>query len=1545
MPLLPVGLLPTGVTSYNIYLTDSTGNVGSGTRYISGITGATLALTNAVVPGSRLAPVTNAGSTGAVVSSGRGGSTGGNLPAGSYFVQYTFAFPNDVESFPSPVSNVFTQAAGSIPQVSMPPLPAGALGYNIYLSDASATPGTATRYASLIATPFYNLVNGTPVLGVNHPASFSALTAPSVVATGGGSIGGTLAPGNYFLIYSFIYATGAESLPSPSSNAFSVNAGNVPQVALPPLPNGATGYNVYLSNASGTPGSANRYAARVTAPLFNLSSPAPVGPINPTIDNFAIAAPPVNPTGGGSTGGSLLPGTYFAYYTFLFPSGTETFASPNSLPFTVAAGNVPQIAMPALPLGATSYRIYLSDDVANAGSARLYAAGVTSSPYNLGANALAGRTFPQAVNAWTAIPIVNPTGAGSSGGSLASGTYFVYYTFSAASGLESFPSANSMNFTVATGNRPTVALPTIPAWATGINLYISNPLAQAGSEILYASGINATSYTLSIAGKPADNSPVPLVNATGGNGAGTAGTLATGTYFVFFTFNNAVGSEVYASASSAQFAVASLGDVPRVTLPTLPLWASSFNIYVSNNSAGLGSATPYAFGITTPVYDLAAAQHSGGVTTLLVGDDFTLPADAQMLARQRVIVRGDFADTNPAYTASNDPDMGTGVTMNIFSGIVAPNVLLQGEGDNDTFNVQVTAPGSTVTFDTGAGANVLNFGSRQTTIGGIADNLQGYEFVLGSGNDTLNIDDTASPGPKNGFFTAIPTPSLFNAPSGTITGLNMGPLGFNYNGLSNLNAYLGSGGTTLPLSPIGNSVNVNVPAGLNLPATTTIFAGTSNNDRVTSNWGSNHNTILNLYQFESGTATVGNDVTGTVNFGSGTLQTVTVANTLTPGSILNASNIDAMTVGPNAKTVGKNLAGQLNVLGRLGSLRVAGGTPGSISAGSIGTIGVFGGYGPVVGQIRENGIARRLDADLPNIPYPLADETYLPSASGASYVNFQYFYEGQGTGLYNPQLTTRIVNPVSAVPDQFDLNLMTYNNVAKFNLARVDASGISGVRNVSVEGDLLTSVTSGAQAFIGLPTLQGGVRLSLDDVAGVEIRDFAPQASIQAKSLQAVAFGSTLRTNLSYPITGTLVVAQDGKNLLVPGTAIAIGGSTSTAKTETYRVPFADLPTQNVTFYLATGQFPGAFDNANILFQNQANNGVRQNRPRGADSALIAIAQGSYSYSPNTISAIVQTLDLRGDGSSFVSNLFVARSITSTGALGNASVNQVLGIVDLSAPSIFGNVSTYGPISGLVQTTGIRVDPVAGTASTASADFGRVYVTTSANGSLAVTSTTIQTDANGRPPASIGAGIMGRLIVRGNLLSKVVADGGINGTIAVEGDIGAFSTLLSIASPTRVGGIATDYSPTTGKIIGLGRFIGDLSLLGGLLSGGTVAIRGSILGNSLINGIGANTILVSGGTIGDAALGTAIAFTSNQGIIAAKGAIANKNNTITTPGYYFNNVGNNADGNVIDALFADLGSLSIAGLDYSVFADLGGLNTMIASLGRLRVVNGHLVIT
>jgi hypothetical protein len=389
-------------------------------------------------------------------------------------------------------------------------------------------------------------------------------------------------------------------------------------------------------------------------------------------------------------------------------------------------------------------------------------------------------------------------------------------------------------------------------------------------------------------------------------------------------------------------------------------------------------------------------------------------------------------------------------------------------------------------------------------------------------------------------------------------------------------------------------------------------------------------------------------------------------------------------------------------------------------------------------------------------------------------------------------------------------------------------------------------------------------------------------------------------------------------------------------------VPFADLPTQQVAFYLVTGQFSTTFDNANILFANESDHGETQNAARGADSALINVAQGSYIYSPTTVNAIVQTLDIRGDGASFVSNLWVAKSITSTGPLGDVSVNQVLGISNLSAPSIFGSISSYGPITGTVQTTGIRLDPVAATASTASADFGSVYVTSDSNGNAIVASSTITTDANGKPTGATGSGIMGTILSRGNLFSELFAYGGISGTIAVAGDIGANSTLLNIASPTRVGGIITDFSPDTGKIVALGRMIGDLSLLGGLIGGGSVAIQGGILGNVIINGVAAGTAFISGGSIGDPTLGTTINFGTNQGIIAASGAVYIKNNLNTTPGYFSQNDAGTPDGAVIDSIFTDPLAMPIAGLDYLVPDDLLGLSYIVDNLGRLHVAGGRL---
>src|SRR5262249_34897146 len=144
-------------------------------------------------------------------------------------------------------------------------------------------------------------------------------------------------------------------------------------------------------------------------------------------------------------------------------------------------------------------------------------------------------------------------------------------------------------------------------------------------------------------------------------------------------------------------------------------------------------------------------------------------------------------------------------------------------------------------------------------------------------------------------------------------------------------------------------------------------------------------------------------------------------------------------------------------------------------------IAVDAGYGPLVAQIKENGIQRRIEAAAPSAPFPTPPPppAPIPAVSPAG-ITFRYFYEGlvspsveglnPSTNLANPPLTVRVTNATGNTgPDQFDLSLVTYNDTAKFNLARLDASGnsgISGVRNVAVEGDLLTNVTAAASSYL-----------------------------------------------------------------------------------------------------------------------------------------------------------------------------------------------------------------------------------------------------------------------------------------------------------------------------------------------------------------------------------------------------------------------------------------------------------------------------------------------
>ncbi len=690
------------------------------------------------------------------------------------------------------------------------------------------------------------------------------------------------------------------------------------------------------------------------------------------------------------------------------------------------------------------------------------------------------------------------------------------------------------------------------------------------------------------------------------------------------------------------------------------------------------------------------------------------------------------------------------------------------------------------------------------------------------------------------------------------------------------------------------------------------------------------------------TLTVGQDLAGTVIV-SGTLANLKIVNgSIAPTGSITTANLNSLVIGPNQLSVGQNMAGTITVSGNLGSVQVAGGTPGTFQAGHIGTIAVYGGYGPVVLRVIENGIERRIEEAVPSMPYPLPDPTTLATtATNSKYVNIQYFYESATpvisgiqltltNALANPQLTARITNNVSTARDQYDLSLVTYSDTAKFNLARLDASGIAGVRNVDVEGDILTAVSSQASAFFPGDTTAAGVRLPQDNLAGVGVRDYVPNASIQAASIQAVAFGSHTSTTTGKIITGAASVGADAQALLVSGTKMVYSN-------DTFRVPFADLTTQQSQLFLVTNPTGGSFNNNGILFTLQststpnaagtANIVTPNNVARGAVTALVKVV-AAYDSKGNLLSPLVQEIDLRGDGGSIQTQqpFSATGSITSTGPLGDVTLHESTGLYNLTAPSIFGSITLDGPLTGVAQTTGQRTDPITSVVTTVNADLGRLYVDTSGKTPV-VTTTTVTT-----------GGLTGELVSRGDLISQLTATGGsLTGVIAAQGNLGKVWTSSSGQS-TRLGGILNSGG-FSGEVVILGQVIGDMRFNGGL-KGGRIAVKGGIIGNLTDNGTDATAAIVSGGEIGDATWGTQFTFNgSNKGILAAKGQMSFAKGS--PGGNTFNNAtGNNAA--AIDAIFTDKNGKALS-FDVNSL-DLSGLAQILNNLAALSVdKNGNLI--
>lgn len=133
-----------------------------------------------------------------------GGASGGLLPAGTYYIAYTFVTTEGETTVGSSESAQLTVGATNIPRVTLPSLPTGVVGINVYLTNTNGGTGTQRLYRRNVITTTTDLETaaydgGTYANSSPPPAtSTAAVVNPQITATdttGFDSSGPTTVPG------------------------------------------------------------------------------------------------------------------------------------------------------------------------------------------------------------------------------------------------------------------------------------------------------------------------------------------------------------------------------------------------------------------------------------------------------------------------------------------------------------------------------------------------------------------------------------------------------------------------------------------------------------------------------------------------------------------------------------------------------------------------------------------------------------------------------------------------------------------------------------------------------------------------------------------------------------------------------------------------------------------------------------------------------------------------------------------------------------------------------------------------------------------------------------------------------------------------------------------------------------------------------------------------------------------------------------------------------------------------------------------------------
>ncbi len=927
------------------------------------------------------------------------------------------------------------------------------------------------------------------------------------------------------------------------------------------------------------------------------------------------------------------------------------------------------------------------------------------------------------------------------------------------------------------------------------------------------------------------------------------------------------GGVTYSGLSTLNISLGSGGNTFTITT-TATLTATTVNsgngndvVLVLSNSSPLNISTQAGNDVVSVRSTNAPLNLATGTGADVINLGSLAPASGGVVDNLQGVVTivGDGADTlnvddsgnatAKTATLTGSALTGMGLAGINYSGLGVLNILL-GTG-NDTMNVRGTS--AVTSINAGAGTNTLYVGSLAPAVGGVVNAIQGALTLIGSGADTLNVDDTGSSANKTGTLT--PT---------TITGLGMATGGITYAGIASLNINLGSGNDSFTVNEI------------NVPTFTTVNGGPGVNG-ISLNFAQDFSGNLVLLNFQNGNLAIGRDFLGTLSdTGPGGLQTVTVGRNFL--GTFTAGTVNLMTIGGNA--------------------------PGRIYVGSMGTLYAAADTGNTLLDITQAGIRRQI------LAIPVTGAT-MPAS-----VVFTFVYDG-ASGPY-PQVAIRINNP-SPSTIRFDLSLVTFDTTAKFNLSRLDAKGVSGLRNIGIGGDLLLKVTAAEITYMGYAgNTTGGVVLPSDNLTGVEVRDDAKVASVQAQTIMGVSFATI--TGSFGTVLATDLEGLDGEDILTFGTRTVLA-------TGVFRVPFGgNLPD---VLFLDTNNSP-QFNDPEVVFTNELPN----------NPILSAIVTMFGPTGPGNNRSVIQSINFIGDGGSVSTGLQVTNAITSTGSLGDLYLSSGTGIANISASSFFGNVNLYGGnLTGTFQSTGIRIDPLTGAQTSVAADIGSVI--TNASGTI-----------TGVTTLNLNMTSAAMVISRGNLISQFTSNTALLGTIAAQGDIGVIqknsdgtATVNSRGQITRFGGLSFGSGTSTGDVLALGNILGDITI-GGPFSGrigaqgaaisGIAASRTGILGRITIRGnLNSTGAVISSGEIGDSIQGTTLNFGTFQGFVAAIGPITfGSTGTLSSARIFQNLALGSANALAINNIWTNGGVALLFDINPG---DLAGLSLIVTDLNLLRV--------